>query len=219
MARTNFVFIDFENVQPKDMELLIGGPFKVKVFLGSTQTRLPVELVRVLQPFGQDAEYIQIDGSGNNALDFHIAYYIGRLAAEFPDGFFHIISKDTGFDPLIKHLKEKNIYCLRSTAISDIPLLIPPKPADSTKNTSAIETATTPQASKPGQTSKVDSVIQKLISQKASKPRKLKTLGSTIKAHFANQLANDELQQLIVQLTKQGIIKVADGNVTYKLPS
>ena len=55
--------------------------------------------------------------------DFHIAYYIGRLAAETPDAFFHVISKDTGFDPLIKHLKTQKILCQRSKSIAEIPLV------------------------------------------------------------------------------------------------
>ena len=32
-TRTNFVLVDFENVQPKDIDLLKDGPFKVKIFL------------------------------------------------------------------------------------------------------------------------------------------------------------------------------------------
>jgi hypothetical protein len=54
-------------------------------FLGATQSKISVELARALQPFGPDVEYIQIDGNGLNALDFHIAYYVGRLAAEYPE--------------------------------------------------------------------------------------------------------------------------------------
>lgn len=76
-----------------------------------------------MQMFGPDAEYIQIDGNGSNALDFHIADYIGRLAAETPDAYFHVISKDTGFDPLIKHLKTQKILCQRSKSIAEIPLV------------------------------------------------------------------------------------------------
>ena len=54
-TRTNFVLVDFENVQPKDIGLLKGGPFKVKVFLGPNQPKIPVSLVAALQPFGENA--------------------------------------------------------------------------------------------------------------------------------------------------------------------
>jgi hypothetical protein len=197
--RTNYVLVDFENVQPKNMELLQGGPFKVKVFLSSTQAKIPLGVASALQVFGTDAEYIQIEGSGNNALDFHIAYYIGRLAAETPDAYFHIISKDTGFDPLIKHLKIQKIYCQRSVSINDIPLL---------KISNAKSVA-----------EKVEAIIDNLVKRKASKPRTVKTLGGSIKALFVNQLGDDELDSLVEQLVKRGVVKVSDGKVTYDLPS
>ena len=71
---SNYVLIDFENVQPKNLELLEGHPFKVLVFVGANQTKLPMPVVKAMQALGQKAEYIEISGSGRNALDFHIAY-------------------------------------------------------------------------------------------------------------------------------------------------
>ena len=86
--KTNFVLIDYENVQPDITSLLNGEAFKIKVFVGAAQAKVPLELARTLQAFGPDAEYIQIEGRGSNALDFHIAYYLGQLAAAFPDAVF-----------------------------------------------------------------------------------------------------------------------------------
>jgi hypothetical protein len=37
--KTNFVLVDFENVQPKNVSLLSGGPFEIKVFLGANQAK------------------------------------------------------------------------------------------------------------------------------------------------------------------------------------
>ena len=42
---TNFVLIDYENVQPMELALLRGGTFKVKLFLGANQARF-----RLLSP-------------------------------------------------------------------------------------------------------------------------------------------------------------------------
>lgn len=195
--KTNFVLVDFENVQPKNISLLSGGPYKIKVFLGTNQAKIPVDMARALQMFGSDAEYIQIDGSGKNALDFHIAYYIGRLAVESPDAHLHVISKDKGFDPLIKHLKTKKIFCQRSTSIADIPLA---KVSDSKTDRE-----------------KVDAVIENLQKRKAAKPRTLKTLRSTINARFGNQLTEEELDKIIVQLSDRRVIEIVDGKVTYEV--
>jgi hypothetical protein len=119
--KPNFVMVDFENVQPSNMGLLRGGPFRIKVFLGASQGKISLEMAQALQTFGDDAEYIQVVGNAKDALDFHIAYYIGKLSVENPGASFSIISRDTGFDPLIKHLKAKGIECKRSASIADIP--------------------------------------------------------------------------------------------------
>jgi len=74
---------------------LNGHPFKVLVFVGANQTKVPVDLVKTLQPLGANANYIVVSGNGRNALDFHIAFYLGDLANMDSGGFFHLISKDT----------------------------------------------------------------------------------------------------------------------------
>ena len=117
----DFILVDFENVQPRNLGLLKPGACRIKVFVGASQSKILLELVQALQPFGSDAEYIQVVGSGKDALDFHIAFYIGRLAAGHPQASFTIISRDTGFDPLLKHLATLKIACRRVKAISDIP--------------------------------------------------------------------------------------------------
>src|SRR6478735_7667121 len=116
---TPFYLIDFENVQPKALDRLQPGAARIKVFLGQHQSRLMLELVRALQPFGTDAEYIQIQGSGPDAVDFHIAFYIGRLAAAHPGASFTIGSKARGFDPLVKHLGTLGIGCRRLAEIPE----------------------------------------------------------------------------------------------------
>lgn len=119
--RINYVLIDYENVQPKDIEALNKEHYKVIVFHGSSQANVKFELAKAIQKMGDRADYIKIDGNGKNALDFHIAFYIGLLVVENPKSFFHIISKDNGYDPLIRHLKSKKILACRSADISEMP--------------------------------------------------------------------------------------------------
>lgn len=197
--KTSFVLIDFENVRPKNLSLLSGGPFKIKVFMGENQGNIPLEMARALQEFGPDAEYIQIDGNGRNALDFHIAYYLGRLAAEFQGADFYVISRDKGFDPLLRHLRARGVHCGRYGTIEEVPLGTVP----------AVEAVAT----------RVDEVVRDLARQKASKPRTLKTLGRSIRALFGNQLSDDELAEILARLTERGVVKVTDNKVSYHLPS
>lgn len=198
-TRTNFVLVDFENVQPKDIGLLKDGPFKVKVFLGPNQSKIPIALAAALQALGDNAEYIVLETAGNNALDFHIAYYIGALSAAEPTAFFHIISKDKGFDSLLKYLKGKKIFAQRSTCIADIPYFKPVLP-------------TAPEA-------QVDAVVADLIRRKAAKPRTQKTLLSTLHALFKKELSEQQLSALFAALCKRGIVKVEGTKVSYALPA
>lgn len=198
-SRINFVLVDFENVQPKDIGLLKDGPFNVKVFLGPNQSKIPVSLAAALQSLGDNAEYIVLETAGNNALDFHIAYYVGILSAAEPTAFFHIISKDSGFDPLMKYLKGKKIYAKRSTCIADIPYFKPVLPD-------------APEA-------QVEAVVTDLIRRKASKPRAQKTLLNTLHALFKKELSEQQLDSLFAELCKRGIVKVEGTKVSYALPT
>jgi len=196
---TNFVLVDFENVQPNDIGLLKEGPFKVKVFLGPNQSKIPVALAATLQSLGESAEYIILETAGKNALDFHIAYYIGALSAVEPRALFHIISKDTGLDPLLKYLKGNKIFAQRSTCIADIPYFKPSLPVE--------------------QEAQVEAVIANLVRRKTSKPRTQKTLLSTLHALFKKELSEQQLAALFAELCKRGVVKVDGANVSYSLPT
>ena len=199
--KTEFVLVDFENVQPKDLALLNSGSYKIQVFLGAHQSKIPVAMARALQAFGPNVEYVQVNGIGNNAVDFHIAYYIGRIAATAPDAHVHVISKDTGFDPLLKHLEEQGIVCRRSISVADISVV----PVRIPGSESVADRA--------------NAVVENLAKRKSAKPRTLKTLRTTIKALLGSQMKEDELDQLIEQLTRRGVIRIADGKVQYELPT
>jgi hypothetical protein len=194
---TNYVLIDFENVQPKNLEILSKHPFKVFIFCGANQTKLPYDLAAATQRLGNNAEYIKISGNGRNALDFHIAYYVGELAAKDPEGHFHIISKDTGFDTLIQHLKNRKIQIQRENDLAEIPVLRMP-----------IATS---------EEDKIAAIVKNLEGRGQSRPRKLKTLSNTINTLFTKKLEESELTSLIEQLKKLRYITVHEGRVSYKL--
>ena len=194
---TNYVLIDLENVQPKNLELLSKHPFKVFVFCGANQTKLPTDLVTAMQDLGSNGKYVRISGNGRNALDFHIACYVGELATRDPEGYFHIISKDTGFDTLIQHLKGRKINIQREKDLAEIPVLRMTKSASDDD--------------------KIAAIVKNLEGRGQSRPRKLKTLNNTINTLFTKKLEESELASLIEQLKKLRYITVQEGRVSYKL--
>jgi hypothetical protein len=197
--KTNYVLIDYENVQPAAMAVLDQEHFKVVVFVGAGQAKISFEVASALQRMGSRAQYVRISGNGSNALDFHIAFYVGQLAAREPDAYFHIISKDAGFDPLLQHLKSKKVLACRSRDVTDIPIV-------------KAATATSPSE-------KLAVIVANLQQRGAARPRTVKTLSSTINALFQKKLSEDELSSLMHELQKQGIVTVKDTKVSYVLPA
>lgn len=196
--RINYVLIDLENVQPVSLVGLEAEFFRVLIFVGANQAKIAFDLASAMQQLGERARYIKISGNGSNALDFHIAYYIGQLSQEDPTAYFHIISKDTGFDPLIQHLRAQKVAIARSTTIAEIPLL-------KAANSKTIH-------------EKVAVVVANLRQRGSAKPRTIKTLSSTSQSLFQKQLPAEELSMLLAELQAAGTIKVADNKVSYSLP-
>lgn len=207
----NYVLIDLENIQPEHLSVLTGQNFKVLVFVGQNQSKISFDLVSAVQHLGKNAEYIKIQGNGPNALDFHIAFYIGQFSVENKDAHFHIISKDKGFDPLIKHLESKKIRVHRHKAISEIPL---PKPAKAKKASQGSKAASSAIKAE-----NIQKIVEFLTARGSAKPRKLKTLSNSINALFSKSLGESELDALIDELVKRGVVIVSSNktNVSYQL--
>ena len=72
--RTNYVLIDLENVQAEALTALVDDHFKVLLFVGATQAKLPYDLVAAMQRLGDRAENIFLDFrcliSGSKPLSF-----------------------------------------------------------------------------------------------------------------------------------------------------
>lgn len=203
--RTNYVLVDYENVQPKSLAALMSDvPFKVFLFVGASQSKVSLEVAQSMHALGPNAEYVRITGNGPNALDFHIAFYIGRLAAADANAFFHVISKDTGFDPLIAHMKEKGIYACRSGDIGHMPIL-----------KRGAEKAASEKPSP--QIDKLDIIMTNLRQRGHARPRRLKTLSGTILSLFQGQLPEKELTALVSALKEAGHVVVDGTKVSYRL--
>lgn len=196
--RTHHVLVDFENVQPASLEKLRHERFKLIVFVGASQSKLPFEVVESVQSLGTRAEYVRICGNGTNSLDFHIAYYIGKLGGEDPSAMFFIVSRDTGFDPLIEHLKARRLHVRRVKAVADILV---------ESDFKEMPTA-----------ERLNMVTAALKRMDGAKPRSLKTLASTITTVLRRQATEAEVKSLIDTLVAQGVVLIDGKSVTYPSP-
>lgn len=100
------LLVDWENVQPKGDELkaLVPEGTDVWLFHGPHQT---VDASGHQQVYGaEQVTLIPRTGSGRNALDFQLAYYVGYISARQPEGTFVVVSNDQGYEPMLEHARE-----------------------------------------------------------------------------------------------------------------
>lgn len=196
--KQNYVLIDYENVQPAVAEALAQPVFKVWVFVGAHQAKVNYDLVDLLQRKGDEARVIKMTTQGRNALDFHMAYYMGKLSTEQPDAYFHLIAKDTGMDPLVEHLRERGINVARWADVFDIPIVKAPahEPEDE----------------------KLSRIVEYLVRRGRQRPATMKTLLGSIAALFQPKLDEAEAIGLVGQLAANGVVEIAGSKITYGLP-
>ena len=119
----NYLLVDFENIPSIDQSLLQAN-MKVMLFLGET-SKIKADYLNKILKICNGMELIKINGSGHNAVDFHIAYFIGIYSEKEPAASFRILSKDTGYDPLIRYLASRGIKCERVEGANTV---VKPKP-------------------------------------------------------------------------------------------
>ena len=193
--RTTYVLIDYENVQPTALNVLDQEHTRVIVFIGSNQSKITVEVATTLQQMGPRAEYIRLSSSGTNALDFHIAYYVGHYASRDADAWYYIVSNDTGFDPLIQHLRQKQVRVARIASVADI--------------------GQVKASAKTARGERTAQVIANFGQRGASRPRTVKTLKTTLAVLFQKTLSDAEIAEVIADLQRKRYLTVADEKITY----
>jgi hypothetical protein len=190
------LLIDYENVQKINLTEIEGMDLRVSVFTGNSQNKIPIDLVSSAQALGERLSWVRIDGNGPNALDFHIAYYLGVYAAKNPMDEYLILSRDKGFDPLIKHLAREKVICKRIGSISEIGPVKRVKGPD-------------------GDYGKVVANLKKI--EKGQRPRSKKTLRQHIKSLVGKAQSEEKLDQLIDRLFGSKQIVEEHGRITYKI--
>ncbi|MFV8570244.1 PIN domain-containing protein [Marinobacter sp. SBS5] len=104
-----WAFIDYENVGNLGKVNLTEYE-RVIVFLGAKQPKLDFMDTKYDKPINMVV--IQLKATQANNLDFHLAYYLGKFDAQADRAVaFEVISNDSGFSPLIAHIKSSGRVC------------------------------------------------------------------------------------------------------------
>ncbi|MFM9428016.1 hypothetical protein RCH10_004478 [Variovorax sp. GrIS 2.14] len=102
MTHEVHILVDLENVQPpvEVLEALAPGYANAWIFHGPHQTRLSSTFESSI---GKRATLVPITRRVPNALDFHLSFYLGYVAAKHPEAHLVVIANDTGYQPMIDH--------------------------------------------------------------------------------------------------------------------
>jgi hypothetical protein len=188
------LLIDFENIQNFDLTSL-PGDVDVVIFVGArqTKTKIPLPVIKAVQKLGARLEWQRTEGSGPNALDFHIACHLGRVFEKQRSLECYVLSQDRGFDPLLRHLCKKGLKCGRICDLSGLTAgLLSVKEANYQRVAESL--------------GKVP---------KNSRPRKRGTLIGHIQSRFEKNLTNKEVDAIIARLKTNKLLTETNGTISY----
>ncbi len=231
----NHVFVDFENVHQVDLSLIGAKGVSFTLMVGAKQTKLDADLVEKLMAHSLSVQLVKLKSSGRNALDFALAYYLGRAVLSDPTAYFHLISKDGGFDPLIEHLRDRHIHVRRHVSCADLTFTWPgktPPVGESVVKTAAkkvVKKAPAKKVAKKVATKKVvkdalvkkgdpvdewlERVVKNLRDHPKARPVKKKTLLAKVGDLIKNPADGPEVQAVIARLVKAGNLKFGEKDV------
>lgn len=187
------LLVDFENVQQVDLSKL-DDSYQVIIFVGANQKNIPIDLVTSAQKLGNRIEWQKVEGNGSNALDFYIAMQLGRILENSPTLHCLVLSKDKGFDPLLRYLNKVGLKCKRLNSL--------------------LELDANPIKSDDPSYQRVLEVLSK--SDKKNRPRKRKTLNQHVSAMFQKKLPQSDIDKIIDILFANKLISESNNILTYE---
>jgi hypothetical protein len=186
------LLVDFENVHQVDLAHL-DEQFNVIIFVGLAQKNIPIEMVMAAQQLGSRVEWQRVEGNGSNALDFYIACHLGRVMEKSPSLSCVVLSKDKGFDPLLRYLTQNGLKCRRINSM----LELEPQSA----------------AAEEPNYKRILELLRKL--NKKTRPRKRETLAQYIAATLKN-ISPAEVSRIIDILFANKIVSETNNTLSYE---
>jgi hypothetical protein len=202
------LLVDYENVGHVDLTAL-PPDVRIAVFFGKSQRLVPTALLKSVAKLGERFVHVDIQGQGKNALDFHIAFYLGEYLTTSPGMQCVIFSKDKGFDPLVQHLQERKLSVQRVSTLTEAFTGIEPTAA-----------VTAPPRAAPRKNESQLLPFEKVVhwlsgTQTNKRPRKRKGLVAHLRSHFGQKLAESDIQSLVDELIAKKRLTETSGAITY----
>ena len=112
-----FYFIDYENIGANGFNGIdiLDEKDTVILFYSENNCRLPFSLHKKIGESKAGFQYYDIRTGARNAADFQLVTYLGFIIATNPDSEYAIISKDDGFNAVVRFWADKGVTVYRST--------------------------------------------------------------------------------------------------------
>lgn len=237
-----YLLLDLENVTPTPTQVAAvrGGQVHLWIFRGPKQGKFDAELAEAWQPLGSQVRHIKSTKDGKNALDFLIAYELGRLRQQHErEGItarYVIVSGDGGFESLLAHVatgfsSEAASRVTRTFSLSEAVDSLGTSDQQAVEPTRAVEPAV-PVGSPAAQPKKaagktlrksmvaddIDMVVRGLRESPKNRPADRKALEHHAVSLLRNQVTAAVGQAVTAELLKRGWIKLNGKKLEYKLP-
>ncbi|MFJ1259947.1 PIN domain-containing protein [Cupriavidus sp. CuC1] len=203
------ILVDLENIPQFDLAT-IPVAARLIVFAGANQKSISLDLVIAGQGLEPPMRWIRACGAGKNALDFHIAFELGRLSERGECGPVYVLSKDKDYDPLIAHVVTTGMACWRVESLANI---APPTPKN---NVPAVRQDSAPDidiGAAFAATIKVREILSR--SPKNVRPRKRETLIKHIRAMQQLKLTDQGISDVVDELLSSKLIVETNGQLSY----
>jgi len=194
-ALKRIILVDFENIQKFDFDHIDTTHTDIAIFVGKSQNKIPFSLVEKAQTFGERLAWVKIAGDGKNNLDFHLAFELGRLSERMDkDVELIILSKDSGYDSLIRYINELGIKTKR--------IANPAELSDSKK-----------QLPSSNFTNYIVNNLNKIDGQK--RPRTLKTLKKHVESLLRDKAGSNEIEAILEEMFIRGLLSEVNNRLKY----
>jgi len=208
------LLIDFENVQPQNLDKLPTENTHIWLFIGVLHKMLPISLVQSLLRFGERVHLVQLQKTGKNALDFYLSYYLGQITATDPNAKIGILSCDGGYDVLVEHIlknhQAKGIVRLANIDEVQHQKITTEPPSALLENTPQPGTTLKPQQPL---TSYFQAALVALRRPDAFRPSRLHNLQKNLRKHILRDLFTDKTEEECERTTNAVINKLKAQNL------
>jgi len=185
------IMIDYENVQPKNIPADKLKGVDLMFFVGDKQPKVSLSFELETSTEALTVTLVKNHVGGKNALDMLISCELGRTMERAPERKYCIISKDKGYDALVRYYKDHKVY--RYDSIADI-----------WKNNATVK------KQKPKSKTKTIKEMEAWFSGK-NKPKTKSALCHVIESHMhPKKVSQQDIDEIITIFSSQKILAIKD---------